>query len=111
MGENNESKNLIKVVLEFSDDKIYAVGLEEGNTSLTKDFFKVKRAALTKRFRSLWNAKAQYRRRKVLPLESFSLVTVRCNDLVPVRQEENNSSEMNLSESSENNINLEEIEE
>jgi len=69
---------LVKVFLEESNSgAIYATGLSD--ETLVKKFFVYKKEALEKRFRSIWNAKVQADKQRLLPLEKFSLVTVRCN--------------------------------
>jgi len=98
-GENVLDGNMTKtkmtrVILEYDENnRISAVGLSDDE--IVKTFFKDKKTALTKRYRSIWSAKKSHSRQKVEPLEEFSLVTVRCNEKMPLIAEDINNSDDN----------------
>ena len=71
--------SLIKVRIEEEPNgRIYATGLSD--KEFVKRFFILEKEPVEKRFRSMWNAKYQEDKPRVLPLDKFSLVTVRCNN-------------------------------
>ena len=71
--------SLIKIRLEEEPNgRIYATGLSD--KEFMKRFFILEKEPVEKRFRSMWNAKYQEDKPRVLPLDKFSLVTVRCNN-------------------------------
>lgn len=86
---------LVNVKLREEGGKIYAVGVSDDR--VISGMFKAKREALVKRFRSMWNAKVKYQKPRVLRIDRFSIVTVRCNDIMPIKPENNDSNESNLS--------------
>lgn len=101
-GENVNDSNvthfpaLATIKLDIENGKIYATAVSDIN--VIDGMFKNKRDALTKRFRSMWNAKIKYEKPRVLRYDQFSIVTVKCNEIVPVAPIENNiSSENNQS--------------
>ena len=87
---------LVTIKLQEENGKIYATAVSDIN--VIDGMFKSKHEALTKRFRSMWNAKIKYEKPRVLRYDQFSIVTVKCNEIVPAAPIENNiSNEMNQS--------------
>ena len=82
--------SLSSVRLEVENGRIYATAVSDIN--VIDGMFKSKREALTKRFRSMWNAKVKYDKPRVLRYDQFSIVTVKCNEIVPFIPAESNSS-------------------
>lgn len=96
---------LSSVTLKEENGRIYAVAVSDIN--VIDGMFKNKREALTKRFRSMWNAKIKYHKPRVRRYDQFSIVTVKCNEIVPFVSAENNVS---ADENQSNVIEKEEIE-
>ncbi len=86
-GENVRDSNtshypaLARVILKEENGRLYATGISDIN--VIDGMFKQKREALTKRFRSMWNAKVKYQKPRVQRFDRFSIVTVKCNEIVP----------------------------
>lgn len=93
-GENVKDTNtsrlpaLSAVKLKHENGKIYAVSVSDIN--VMDGMFKNKRDALVKRFRSMWNAKVKYYKPRVYRHDKFSIVTVKCNEIVPFIPNESN---------------------
>jgi hypothetical protein len=81
--------SLSRVHLKEEEGKIYATGVSD--IAPMSGMFKEKYDALVKRFRSMWYAKIKYNKPKVLRHDRFSIVSVKCNDILPQMQENNRS--------------------
>lgn len=87
---------LSTVTLKQEKGRFYAVSVSDIN--ILDGMFKNKRDALVKRFRSIWNAKVKYYKPRVYRYDRFSIVSVKCNDILPEVPAENNiSRDMNQS--------------
>ena len=74
--DTNASFRMSKVVLQIKKNRIYAVGVD--STKVINRFFKLKSSEIKKEFRSIWNARKRYGRRKVYQNSQFSQVTTKC---------------------------------
>ena len=71
------NNKMTKIILKIKNNRIFAVGVN--TKELLIRYFKFKKAQIKKEFRSFWNAKKTYGRRKVYKNTDFSKVLVRCN--------------------------------